>query len=299
MTFGAFQGKLRPLVEAAWNNHAGLLGLSTADKVARDAWYRDHLWAACRLTTTKAASDRQRYQLLDWFAQAAGTTTALRVQAPSSADAPPSIIDWSAAQSAAFWKLAHAARQEIAQRECRAVAGTVDDFIKERLGGDPVRAKLFNGSWHLGTATDGFDTVMSILAVDACDMYWINRTSDASARRMRFLLSVFLEDLSWLESSQVGWPYVVKIYRQSNSKASLPDHIEDCPAEHLASVLQMLDTHIRRLCARHDVRPCLCPTRPPSNPVLLSEWRFYHNPIPGHTRAPNGQLLSSVSQGVA
>ena len=299
MTFGAFQGKLRPLVEAAWNNHAGLLGLSTADKVARDAWYRDNLWAACRLTTTKAASDRQRYQLLDWFAHASGTTTALRVQAPIQADAHPAIIGWSSAQRSAFWKLANAARQAVAQREGRAVSGTVDEYIKERLGGDPVWAQQLNGDWNLGTATNGFDTVMSILAVDACDMYWINRTSDGSARRMRFQISVFLDDLSWLESSQVGWPYVVKIYRQSNSKATLPDHIEDCPAEHLVSVLQMLDTHIRRLCARHGVRPCHCPTRPPSDGILLSEWSFYHHPSPGHTRSPSGQLISSMSQGVA
>lgn len=299
MTFGSFQGQLRPLVEAAWKNHAGLLGLSTSDNVARDAWYRDHLWAACRLTTTKAASDRQRYQLLDWFAQASGTTTALRVQAPIQADASPAISGWSSAQTAAFWKLAHAARQAVAQRAGRAVDGTLDGWISERLAGDPVRAIKAHGSWMLGTSTEGFDTAMSILAVDACDMYWINRTAEASQRRMRFQIYVFLEDLSWLESYQVGWSYVVKIHRQSNSKATLPDHIDDCPAEHLVSVLQMLDTHIRRLCARHGVRPCHCPTRPPSDPGLLSEWRFYHHPSPGHTRSPSGQLISSASQGVA
>jgi len=292
MTFGAFQGKLRPLVEAAWNNHAGLLGLSTADKSERDAWYRDNLWAACRLTTTKTASERQRYQLVAWFAQAAGMDSAPVVQPPRKESAATPIHGWSTAQSAAFWKLAHAAHHAAAQRAGDTTPDTLEGWLSDRLGGAPVCATRAKGTWYLGTSTEGFDAAMSVLAIEAGDLYWIDRTSSASTRRLMYQIASFLTDLSWLEGQTVGWPYAVSIYRQRNSQGNLPDTMSDCPAKHLLDVLQALDTHIRRLCAKSEVRPCHCPTRPPSDPDLLQEWRYYHHPTPGHTRTPSGQLIA-------
>jgi hypothetical protein len=292
VTFGAFQGELRPLVEAAWNNHAGLLGLSTGDKVDRDSWYRDNLWAACRITTTKTASDRQRYQLLSWFAQAAGMPSAPVVQAPRKESATTLIHGWSTAQLAAFWKLAHAAHHAAAQRAGDVMPDTLDGWLLDRLGGAPVGATRAKGKWYLGSSTEGFDTAMSVLAIEAGDLYWIDRTSSASARRLMYQINLFLTDLSWLEGQTVGWSYAVAIYRQRNSQGNLPDTMSDCPAKYLLDVLQALDTHIRRLCAKSKVRPCHCPTRPPSDPDLLQEWRYYHHPTPGHTRKPSGQLIA-------
>jgi len=300
MTFGAFQGKLRPLVEAAWKNHAGLLGVSTTDKSERDAWYRDNLWAACRTKSSKHAIDRQRIALLAWFAKAAGASTDIRARSPSPVNHSPSIQGWSIAQSAAFWKLAQAARQAAALWQPETSGGSLDGWIAERLGGAPVGArKTAGGQWHMGSATDGFDAAMSALAVDAGDMYWIDRTSAASERRLRFQIERFLADLAWLEGEPVGWSYVSAIYGQVNSRATLPGSMDDCPSNVMLSVLQVLDTQIRRLCSRMAVRPCLCPTRPPADPALLVEWRWFHSPTPGHTRAPDGRLLSAQECGSA
>ena len=300
MTFGAWQGQLRPLVEAAWKNHAGLLGVSTTDKSERDAWYRDNLWAACRIKSSKDASDRQRRALLAWFAKAYGASTEIRERAPAPVTPFPAIQGWSSAQSAAFWKLAQAARRAAAQWQPETSGGSLEGWIAERLGGAPVGArKTDGGAWILGTSTDGFDTAMSALAVDAGDMYWIERTSAASERRLRFQIDRFMADLSWLVGEPVGWSYVEGIYSKINSRATLPGSMDDCPAKILASVLQVLDTQIRRLCSRMSVRPCLCPTRPPSDPALLVEWQRFHSPTPGHTRAPDGRLLSSRACGAA
>jgi hypothetical protein len=300
MSFGSFQGKLRPLVEAAWNNHAGLLGVSTTDKSERDAWYRDNLWAACRIKSSKDASELQRRALLAWFAKAAGVSTAIRERVPAPVAPFPAIQGWSSAQSAAFWKLANAARRAAAQWQIEDSDGSLEVWVAERLGGDPVGArKAESGAWSLGTATDGFDQAMSVLAVSAGDLYWIDRTSAASERRLRYQIDRCLADLSWLEGEPVGWSYVEGIYIKINSRATLPGSMDDCPAKVLLSVLQVLDTQIRRLCSRMAVRPCLCPTRPPADPALLVEWRWFHSPTPGHTRAPDGRLLSSQACGAA
>ena len=298
MSFGSFQGQLRPLVEAAWKNHAGLLGVSTTDTSERDAWYRDNLWAACRIKSSKDASDRQRGELLVWFAKAAGASAAIRARAPVHQERQPAVLGWSAAQAAAFWTLAKAARRAAEQRAGKAESGTLEGWIEARLAGAPVRARRAGGGeWLMGTATDGFDTAMSVLAIEAGNIYWITRTSASSERRLRFQLERFLEDLSWLEGEPVGWKYVRGIYHQVNSRDNLPDSMQDCPAQQLFSVLQMLDTQIRRLCDRWSVRPCYCPTRPPADPVLLTQWRWFHSPTPGHTRAPDGRLLSAQACG--
>jgi hypothetical protein len=300
MSFGLFQGQLRPLVEAAWKNHAGLLGVSTTDKSERDSWYRDNLWAACRIKSSKVASERQRGALLVWFAKAAGASAAIRARAPVNLEQQPAVLGWSAAQAAAFWTLAKAARRAAEQRAGKAESGTLEGWIEARLAGAPVRARRAGGGeWVMGSATDGFDTAMSVLAIEAGNLYWITRTSASSERRLRFQLERFLEDLSWLEGEPVGWKYVRGIYHQVNSRDNLPDSMQDCPAQQLFSVLQMLDTQIRRLCDRWSVRPCFCPTRPPDDPGLLKEWRWFHSPTPGHTRAPNGHLLVAQEKGVA
>ena len=301
MTFGAFQGLLRPLVEAAWRNHAGLLGVSVSDKAERDAWYRDNLWASGHLKSSKHASERQRDELLAWFSKAGGIKVSLRpspaAQSTGSTTSTPSILGWSTAQAAAFWKLAAAARHAAAQRAGEQEVGPLEGWVLSRLAEPPVAATTHTRGLLLGSSTEGFDLAMSILAIDAGDMYWIDRTSASSERRLRYQLERFLVDISWLESETVGWSYAKGIHVQAHH--DLPDRMEDCTAQQLFNVLQILDTQIRRLCARWSIRPCFCPTRPPADPVLLDKWRWYHNPRPGQTRSPDGQLLIHQQKGVA
>jgi len=292
MTFGAFHGQLRPLVDAAWKNHAGLMGVSVSDREQKDAFYRDHLWACCRLKSTKQASQRQYYDLLDWFAKETGATLSMREAAPPSQDPPhPRILQWSRAQSDVFWKLAQRARHAAAQRAGEAEAGTLEAWAQTRLESALGRPVLVCGDWLLGSETAGFDEVMAVLAVDAADMYWIEQTEASGERRLLWQLDRFLADLSWLEGKEVCWKYVRGIYAQSNSKKTLPERLEDCPSPKLFLVLAMLDTQIRHLCDGFNIRPCWCPTRPPADPLELLTWRFYHSPSPGHVRGPDGRLL--------
>jgi len=299
MTFGAFHGQLRPLVDAAWKNHAGLMGVSASDREQKDAFYRDHLWACCRLKSSKQASQRQRYDLLDWFAREAGSTRSLREVAPSHEPQHPRILSWSAAQSGVFWKLAQRARHAAAQRAGEAEDGSLDDWAQTRLEAAMGRPVMAQGEWLLGSETSGFDEVMAVLAVDAGDLYWIDQTSASAERRLLWQLDRFLTDLSWLEGKTVSWKYVQGIYKQRNSHETLPEDMHDCPAQLLYTVLDSLDSHIRRICKRFDLRPCLLPTRPPSDPNLLSDWQFYHLPSPGNVRGPDGKLLNEQAQGAA
>jgi hypothetical protein len=87
---------------------------------------------------------------------------------------------------------------------------------------------------------------------------------------MRWQIERFLLDLDYLDKRFTHtWDYVRGIYKQSDM---LPADIEDCPAQILWRVLQMLDTHIRRICKDFDVRPMELPTRAhPHAHVVISE----------------------------
>lgn len=240
MRFGSFQGKLRPLVDAAWKNHAGLLGLSATDQSERDAWYRDNLWAACRIASSKSATDIQRKQILAWFARLAGETVK-----PSSPSYQP-IAGWSASQSRAFWRLALAARQAATQRGERQDRASLSEWVCHRLG-SPASP---DGGLFFGTSTTGFDAAMAALAVDAADAYWIARTSAAPEIRLTHKINDALAAISSASGSPVGWSYARAIYLRSNASASLPESLSDCPAEPLRKVLAMLLIHLRRVQAK-------------------------------------------------
>ena len=100
---------------------------------------------------------------------------------------------------------------------------------------------------------------MADLAVQAADEYWINRTAEASERRMRWQIKQFLTDLDFLDKRfHHTWDYVRGIYKQS---ALLPADMDDCPAIILWKVMQMVDTHVRRICQDFGIRPMDLPTR--------------------------------------
>ncbi len=99
--------------------------------------------------------------------------------------------------------------------------------------------------------TDDFDSVMLELAIVAGDVYWINRLSSAAERRIRWVIETqFIPDLEFLKKEAIGWAYIEGICRQSRT----PVDLDDCPAELLVRVLQMVDTHIRRLAKKEGVK---------------------------------------------
>jgi hypothetical protein len=281
-----FQGEFRPLVAAAWSNHAGLMGESVSDRAAHDAWYRDNLYAAARITTTKGASPHALKQCLAWFARLSER------QPPKPLKSAIPVAGWSAAQRYSFTRLAVDAHGcAVALDESS--AGEMLDWLAARM------AEVFPhvpvdqaGVFHLGTCTAGFDAAMGCLAAIARDRVWMDRTARGSATRLRWQLNRFLLDLAWLEGKPVAWPYVRGIMQQ----ADLPEDETACTAPQMAAVLSMLDTHVRRLCGRAGpIRPCMLPSRPPADPQLLAEWRYYHAPTPGHTRRPDGSLIQAAA----
>ena len=303
MTFGAFQGQLRPHVEAAWRNHAGLYGVSVRDAMEKDAWYRDNLFAAVRITSTKQADERQRTALIAYFRRLAPAAAA----APARANVKPfpgiRIVGWSSSQHHSFFRLAktaHAAAKAREEPGCDApfeswLEATMQDAFKSA-------AIVMDAAWFLGDRTHGFDQAMGTLAVIAQDRYWLDRTAEGSEKRLRWQLARFLADLSWLEGAQVGWRYVCTIHE--NAHHSLPEEVADATVPQLVDVLSILDTRVRRLCAKYEIRPCMCPTRKAQGWTrdsidLQNEWYFFHSPTPGYTRGPDRKLLAQEEKGVA
>ena len=303
MTFGSFQAQLRPLVEVGWKCHAGLYGVSADDRQERDSWYRTNLFAACRISSTKEADERQRVALIAHF----------RRLVPGEQPAAPvgnvepfpgiRVDEWTPGQHRAFVKLAKTAFAAAYAREDPGADVAFEPWLaakmQEAFNPDEITGR--DGLWHLGGRKQGFDKAMGTLAVIAVDRYWLDRTAEGTEKRLRWQLDRFLADLSWLEGKPVGWKYVLGIHKQAHH--GLPEKMADVTAQQLVDVLSMLDTQIRRLCKRWDLRPCLCPTREPTGTTPASldlhrEWAFYHYPTPGHIRGPDGKLLQQ-QEGVA
>jgi hypothetical protein len=88
------------------------------------------------------------------------------------------------------------------------------------------------------------------LAIIAFDEYWINRLSSAAERRIRWILqNQFIPDLEFLYKEKIDWKYITGICAQ----AGIPSDMNDCPADLLQKILQMVDTHIRRLAKKADI----------------------------------------------
>lgn len=297
MTFGAFQGQLRPLVEAAWKAHAGLYGVSPSDRDEHETFYRTHLWVACRIKSTKEADERQRVALVSYFRDLA--------QAPAAAPARPNvaripgirIANWTESQQLAFFKLARTAFAAVYARDLpgsdQPIEAWLEATMQEAFSPHPIILPL-TGDWLLGERTKGFDQAMGTLAVIAQDRYWMDRTAEGSEKRLRWQLDRFLADLSWLEGKTVNWSYVLGIHKQAHH--GLPATVEEATVPQLLDILSMLDTQIRRLCKRFNIPPSWCPTRKAKGNteesfVLQREWNHLHVPSPGHTRGPDGKLL--------
>lgn len=107
-------------------------------------------------------------------------------------------------------------------------------------------------------AVKDFDKVMLHFAILAEDEFWMRRLAQADERRVRHHLRRYMRDLEYLEKRRVDWAYVKSIYGQSQLP---PGDMKDCPAEYLLKVLQMLDTHVRRVARDMEIRPMDLPSR--------------------------------------
>jgi hypothetical protein len=135
--------------------------------------------------------------------------------------------------------------------------GAVDDGVEFLDWLNRILAENGVVGHSAGDHRNTFDAVMGALAVISNDDRMMGHFSAAAERRMRWQIRRFMSDLEWLEKRPVGWDYVSAIWGQ----AGLLPAIEEAPAETLHKVLQMLDTHIRRLCSRNGIRPKDIPGR--------------------------------------
>lgn len=95
-----------------------------------------------------------------------------------------------------------------------------------------------------------FDKVMLELAIIAGDDYWIGRCSTNDVRQLRWIMEKqFIPDLEMLEQRKIDWAYIQGICKQAN----FPQSMMECPFPMLQRVLQMVDTHVRRLARRADI----------------------------------------------
>lgn len=219
------QSVFRPLVSRAWHAQAALLGADERDRMARDRWYRDQLFSACGITSTKAAGGPEYRRLLERFRML------------SEEAAPIGVEGWTDAQNAQFAKLVDRAWTEALRRGTVEEAQHFSEWLTLQLEAAGVYSR------RAPDRRESFDRAMAHFAVMAGDEYWIEQTAKASEARMRYVISNLMRDLSDLTGDQVDWGYCRGIYSQMH----LPLTIDEAPAAFLWNVLQALDTHVRRL----------------------------------------------------
>jgi len=247
MTAPAFNAAFRPLAKAAWMAQCALTGRDPADSFAYDIWYREQLLICISARSTKGLPPARQQLVIDHF------------RALADAAAPP-VVGWTPAQNTAFLALAQKAWNTLAPDRPGPFAPWLAAFRARHCIGPGTRAD------H----RDSFDRVMAALAIIARDEYWIDRAARAPETRMRWQIEQFLADLDYLAKTTHTWAYVRAIWRQADM---LPEDISDAPAQLLWKVLQMLDTHIRRLCRDYALSPSDLPSRlhPPAVPIPIRE----------------------------
>jgi hypothetical protein len=98
-----------------------------------------------------------------------------------------------------------------------------------------------------GISGNLFDRAMCLFGVIAGDDFWIKRTAEASERRIRHVIRAKLAELGRLTQRELDWSYVQGIHDQAKLSLSL----DDCPAEYLLSILQMIGSAIAREQRKH------------------------------------------------
>ncbi len=92
---------------------------------------------------------------------------------------------------------------------------------------------------------EGMDAIMLHWAQIAGDDKEIAYWSTAKERRLQKRLCGLMQDLASVERQPITWQYVRGIAAQA--QLNMPNDLQDCPAEVLWKLCQMLVTHVRRL----------------------------------------------------
>jgi hypothetical protein len=229
-TMRALQGQYRPAVRAAWDRHCDVSEDDPKDRGAYEAWYRRTLRELAGIETTAGATPAQMQTLIE----------ALRDQVEACppetwrkrADEIPRVPEFSERQQRVFAALVQAAWGKV-----QATSPSTDfhAWFELRMRDATLGSPGFSGG-------NLFDRAMCLFGVIAGDEFWILRTAEARERRLRFVIRGKLEELGHLRQCELDWSYVQGICDQ----AKLASSIDDCPAEHLHSILAMLDTQVRR-----------------------------------------------------
>jgi len=212
------QGHYRGLVAAAWQSHCESTGIKIADKAAQRVWYERILVDTCGIMSTTEATRDQVGELCRRFEGMA-------------AEIDASIYGFTKAQNKAINQLA---TQAVKRRRSNATVAAWLDGIYESAG---VYER------HAFNKVDDFDNVVAALAILANNTYWIERTSEACERRLRWLISDRCRKLSDATDNEYNWNYVRAIY----DNMALPLTIEEAPAEWLRKVFAALDMQWRRV----------------------------------------------------
>lgn len=227
-----------PKVNKAWTEHCRLAGTSPNNKPTYDSWYRDQLHCSIGVWTTKEADPEKDFlPLLDWFTLLAGEPQ------------PIIIKGWTESQSAWFEREAKKAHNMELSR------GSPSTDFGAWVSALLIECGILNHTAH--DHKESFDSVMAYVGTISADERLISHFAEAAEIRMRWQIKRSMADLSYLEKTHVSWGYVRAIWTQSDLLPAL----DEAPAATMVKVLQMLDTHIRRLCAKSGMRPRDLPSR--------------------------------------
>lgn len=140
---------------------------------------------------------------------------------------------------------AHAGRTSLDPSDRAASEAWRHALLREECHGATSLKDLDNAS---------FDALMLRLAVETGDESAMARYSAGDERRLRWLIRQKLTDLDRLDPGRPhGIPYLLGILRQTRlrgpaySLRTSPATLDDFPADHLRTALQILDTRLRRL----------------------------------------------------
>jgi len=219
----AQQARYRPLVHRSWLAHCDLTGTAPNNQQARDDWYRDILWSSCRIRSTRQASQREFKILIKRFTLLSQAGDSVEVQGFTDGQNPvfAQLVDkaWQAVCGRSATRLPFHAWLDSELESCGIIGRRARDHVEQ------------------------FEEVMSHFAVIAGDTFWIERTAEASERRMRHLIELKMQELGEIEGEPVDWQYCRSIY----SHMHLPRTMDEANAGWLWKIFQALDTHIRRL----------------------------------------------------
>jgi len=224
----AQQAQYRPLVKRAWLAHCELTGVPPNNRQAQDDWYREQLWSACRIRSTRDATADEYRTLIKRFTllSEAGDTATVKGFTP--------------AQNSVFSPLVAKAWRSVCRRDATGLQ--FHEWLDKELAACGIHGRKARD--HV----EQFDDVMSHFACIAGDLYWIERTSQASEIRMRYILVGKMAELARVEQRPVDWNYCRAIY----SRMNLPLTLEEADARWLWKLVQAIDTHLRRLRKRQE-----------------------------------------------